>query len=111
MVQDSASRKLDQYIVRFPDGMRDRLKDEAAKNKRSLNAEIIARLEDSFLSEQLTIVANESAFKPPTARELKRVAEIMVILERNALDEQQEDKLESDYEKAAANPRVKKPKP
>lgn len=48
MVQDSASRKLDQYIVRFPDGMRNLLKAEAAKNKRSLNAEIVARLEDSL---------------------------------------------------------------
>jgi predicted nuclease with TOPRIM domain len=46
MVQESKSRKLDQYIVRFPDGMRDRLKDQAAENNRSLNAEIIARLED-----------------------------------------------------------------
>lgn len=42
------SDKLDQYIVRFPDGMRDRLKEAAAENKRSLNAEIIARLEASF---------------------------------------------------------------
>lgn len=42
------SDKLDQYIVRFPDGMRDRLKDEAAKNNRSLNAEIVARLDASF---------------------------------------------------------------
>lgn len=48
MSQDSPSRKLDQYIVRFPDGMRDRLKDAAAVNNRSLNAEIIARLERSF---------------------------------------------------------------
>lgn len=35
----------DQYMLRFPEGMRDRLKDEAAAKKRSLNAEIIARLE------------------------------------------------------------------
>ncbi|MUZ63473.1 Arc family DNA-binding protein [Agrobacterium vitis] len=48
MVQDSHSRKLDQYIIRFPDGMRDRLKQEAAENNRSLNAEIIHRLEQSF---------------------------------------------------------------
>ena len=48
MAQDSKSRKLDQYIVRFPDGVRDRLKDAAAENNRSLNAEIIARLEASF---------------------------------------------------------------
>lgn len=46
MPQESASRKLDQYIVRFPDGMRDRLKEAAAENKRSLNAEIIARLSE-----------------------------------------------------------------
>lgn len=38
----------DRYIVRFPDGMRDRLKDAAASNKRSMNAEIVARLEASF---------------------------------------------------------------
>lgn len=45
MAQDTPSRKLDQYIVRFPDGMRDRLKKAAAENKRSLNAEIVARLD------------------------------------------------------------------
>lgn len=45
MAQDSKSRKLDQYIVRFPEGMRDRIKAEAEISNRSLNAEIIARLE------------------------------------------------------------------
>jgi len=35
-------------MVRFPDGMRDRIRDEADKNGRSMNAEIIARLEASF---------------------------------------------------------------
>lgn len=48
MAQDSPSRKQDQYIVRFPDGMRDRLKDAAAENGRSMNAEIIQRLDESF---------------------------------------------------------------
>ena len=42
------SEMLDQYMVRFPEGMRDRLKDAAATNKRSMNAEILARLETSF---------------------------------------------------------------
>ncbi|WP_173088923.1 Arc family DNA-binding protein [Devosia sp. 1635] len=54
--QDTPSRKLDQYIVRFPEGMRDVLKAEAEKNKRSMNAEIVHRLErtlemDSFQGE------------------------------------------------------------
>ncbi len=36
----------DKYILRLPDGMRDALKEMAAFNKRSMNAEIVARLED-----------------------------------------------------------------
>lgn len=34
----------DQYIVRMPDGLRDRLKASAQMNNRSMNAEIVARL-------------------------------------------------------------------
>lgn len=48
MAQDTPSRKLDQYIVRFPDGMRDDLKKLAERNGRSLNAEIIHRLAESM---------------------------------------------------------------
>lgn len=36
------------YIVRFPDGMRDRIKEAAEKSGRSMNAEIIHRLEQSL---------------------------------------------------------------
>lgn len=46
--QDTDSRHADKYIVRFPEGMRARLKAEAALRKRTLNAEIIARLTDSL---------------------------------------------------------------
>lgn len=38
----------DRFIVRLPDGMRDRIAVEAKKNNRSMNAEIVARLEQSF---------------------------------------------------------------
>lgn len=38
----------DRFQVRMPHGMRERLKAEAEANKRSMNAEIVARLEDSF---------------------------------------------------------------
>lgn len=62
----------DKYTVRFPDGMRDRLKAEAEANNRSLNAEIIARLESSFSPQnealmQATLVA-ESLRENLTAR-------------------------------------------
>lgn len=48
MSQDTPSRALDKIIVRLPDGMRDRLKGAADTNNRSVNAEVVARLEDSF---------------------------------------------------------------
>lgn len=38
------SSKQDQYMIRFPDGMRDQLKEAARKHGRTLNAEIIARV-------------------------------------------------------------------
>ncbi len=42
------SEKLDQYMLRLPDGMRDKIKDAAAANNRSMNAEIVARLSASL---------------------------------------------------------------
>ena len=45
MAKDTPGRGSDQFPLRFPDGMRDQLKKAAKENKRSLNAEIIARLE------------------------------------------------------------------
>lgn len=52
MVQDTPSRKLDQYILRFPPGLRDRIKQAAADNGRSLNAELVQRLLGSFEYEE-----------------------------------------------------------
>ena len=38
----------DQYQLRFPPGLRDRLQEEADKNSQSLHQEIIERLKASF---------------------------------------------------------------
>jgi plasmid stability protein len=46
--QDTASRHADKYIVRLPDGMRDRIAFAAEESGRSMNAEIVARLEASL---------------------------------------------------------------
>lgn len=35
----------DRYIVRMPDGWRDAIKERAARNRRSMNSEILAALE------------------------------------------------------------------
>lgn len=42
------SETQERFIVRFPDGMRDRIAGEAKANNRSMNAEIVARLQASF---------------------------------------------------------------
>lgn len=42
------SRTAEQFVVRFPDGMRDRIAEAAKQNNRSMNAEIVARLHRSF---------------------------------------------------------------
>lgn len=38
----------ERFMVRLPDGMRDRIAEAAKANNRSMNAEIVARLEASF---------------------------------------------------------------
>lgn len=45
MANECVGRGSDQFPLRFPDGMRDQLKEAAKVNGRSMNAEIIARLE------------------------------------------------------------------
>lgn len=45
----SVGRESDKFMLRLPDGMRERISDLAKRNGRSMNAEIVARL-DSALS-------------------------------------------------------------
>lgn len=47
-MSEQPGRHSDQFNLRLPDGMRDRLKAEADANKRSMNAEIVARLQGSL---------------------------------------------------------------
>ena len=44
-----AGRGSDQFVIRFPEGMRDRIANLAAANGRSMNAELIDRLEKSMV--------------------------------------------------------------
>jgi plasmid stability protein len=47
-------RDSDQFIVRFPEGMREALADLAARNGRSMNAEIVHALAIHFAQEGMT---------------------------------------------------------
>ena len=52
----SPAADLDKVIIRLPDGMRDKLKDLAKLNDRSLNAEIVQRLKQSLAELSADIV-------------------------------------------------------
>jgi len=45
---ESPSRQLNKFMVRFPPGMRDEIAQAAEENNRSMNAEVVARLERSL---------------------------------------------------------------
>lgn len=51
-MKQSVGRESDKFMLRFPDGMRERLKEEAGKSGRSMNGEIIHRLEKSLRAEK-----------------------------------------------------------
>tara|TARA_R110002126_G_scaffold69118_6_gene174856 strand:+ start:2816 stop:3085 length:270 start_codon:yes stop_codon:yes gene_type:complete len=38
----------DKFVLRLPDGLRDQIKDSAKLNERSMNAEMIYRLKETF---------------------------------------------------------------
>lgn len=46
----ATGRDSDKFMLRFPDGMRDRIAEEAKANGRSMNAEIVARLAASLVA-------------------------------------------------------------
>jgi len=42
----SDSRTADKFVIRMPDGMRDKIKEDAKNNHRSTNAQIVAVLDE-----------------------------------------------------------------
>jgi hypothetical protein len=42
------SRESDKFMLRFPDGMRDHVREEAERNYRSMNAEIVFQLSRAY---------------------------------------------------------------
>lgn len=49
VVHSCASRTADKFVLRMPNGMRSRIETLAAERHRSMNAEMIIRLERSFI--------------------------------------------------------------
>jgi hypothetical protein len=44
----AVNRESDKFVLRLPDGLRDRIKRAAESNRRSMNAEIVATLESYY---------------------------------------------------------------
>lgn len=47
-MSDFPSQKLEKFVLRLPDGLRERIKDKAYDNNRSMNAEIVQLLEREY---------------------------------------------------------------
>lgn len=71
-MSSGTGRDSDKFMLRLPDGMRNRLKSEAAENNRSLNAEIVARLERS-LSDDMFPGLQEQTMERVVERVIRRV--------------------------------------
>lgn len=50
----------DRFIVRMPEGMRDQIAEQATANHRSMNSEIVARLQASLSAEVPTSSASDA---------------------------------------------------
>ena len=86
---DYASRDLDKVIVRLPDGMRDQLKAAAKKGNRTMNGEIVARLEFSFAA---AAVVQDTGFDVGIAHD---TAEFRAAVQRSKTLEQRVEELET----------------
>jgi hypothetical protein len=80
------NRESDKFMLRLPSGMRDRIKKAADWNKRSMNAEIIARLEWAFdpvqeRADVMGVLSEEiEAMTPEEKRELQTLIEIATLI-------------------------------
>ena len=84
-----SSRTADKFVVRLPDGMRERIADVARNHHRSMNSEIISRLEQSLFQEgtldSSPIMHMDSAELSPPERELLQRFRQLSRRQQNAL--------------------------
>jgi hypothetical protein len=78
MAQDYPSQKLDQFLLRLPDGMRDQIAAAARSNNRTMTAEIVWRLQASLDGKKGILVPKG------TRVSAKAMAEIMEGIVRRA---------------------------
>lgn len=67
MKKEESMRNINPFGLRMQPDLKAKVEEAAARNHRSLNAEIVARLEDSFRSEQAFIAVDEFHIPSQTA--------------------------------------------
>lgn len=89
------SEKLDQYMLRLPDGMRDRIKTAAEAANRSMNAEIVATLEEKYPA---------PVPKRGGGHALRILAKLDLLRRKSkmASTQEEEDKIQAQYDSAMA---------
>ncbi|MCT7665696.1 Arc family DNA-binding protein [Shinella kummerowiae] len=95
-----AGRGDDQYMVRFPEGLRDRIKEAAEQNGRSMNSEIIDKIELGFALEGEDL----HGFIERHEEQAKELREVTLASEAHA-EENRRLKLELSSATAALNER------
>ncbi len=64
------------FVLRFPQGMREQIREIAANNHRSMTAEIITRLEKTLLSDGLLSGQSPSVQEPLTEAYVKELSSV-----------------------------------
>ncbi|AZL70071.1 MULTISPECIES: Arc family DNA-binding protein [Pseudomonas] len=82
------SRIADKFVVRLPDGMREQVAEVARKNHRSMNSEIIDRLEQSLVNPQFEPAQADATNTEELKSELTRAYRIIDRLLQNAVPTQ-----------------------
>lgn len=72
-----SSRTADKFVVRLPDGMRERIADVARDNHRSMNSEIISRLEASLVAGDQVVAGPDVETDAVMSTESQIAAEII----------------------------------
>ena len=62
-LKPAVGRESDKFMLRLPEGMRDRIAELAKQNNRSMNAEIVARLEQTFTGQVDTQAITALAYR------------------------------------------------
>lgn len=70
-----AKPEVEKFVVRLPGGMRQSIADVARKSRRSMNSEIVARLEQS-LAEQESVSGNLDNSHTPTEKPVLRAVDL-----------------------------------